>query len=260
MRRLTDKVAYITGGSEGIGRATAIQFAQEGAKVAISARSASALQDTLKEIEQYSEGLVIESDVADEDQTKDAYAAILKRWGRLDIVFANAGVNGVWAPIEELKLKEWEVTVNTNLTGTFLTIKHAIPMLRKNGGSIIITSSVNGTRIFSNTGSTAYSSTKAAQVAFGKRAALELASHNIRVNIICPGRIDTDIHAKTVKRNLDNVEPKVEYPDGKIPLTHNKPGTPEDVAELVTFLASDAAHHITGTEIWIDGAESLLIG
>ncbi len=123
---------------------------------------------------------------------------------------------------------------------------------------MIVTSSVNGTRIFSNTGATAYSCSKAAQVAFTKMVALELAKYRIRVNVICPGAIETDINESTERRDLEQVKEPVEYPEGKIPLTDGKPGTSEQVAQLVLFLASDASSHITGTEIWIDGAESLL--
>lgn len=183
---------------------------------------------------------------------------IINKWGRLDIVFANAGINGVWAPIDELEPEEWDRTINTNLKGTFLTVKYTVPYLKERGGSIIITSSVNGTRVFSNSGSTAYSCTKAAQVAFTKMTALELAKHRIRVNVICPDAIDTSIHGTTQSRNLDKIQKPVEFPEGKIPLTDGNLGTSEQVAQLVLFLASDASSHITGTEVWIDGGESLL--
>src|SRR5690606_32619471 len=118
---------------------------------------------------------------------------IKDKWGGLDIVFANAGINGVWAPLDDLKLKDWEKTININLTGTFLTIKYSLPFLKRKGGSVIITSSVNGTRIFSNTGATAYSCTKASQVVMAKMLSLELAKYKIRVNAVCPGAIKTEI-------------------------------------------------------------------
>ena len=178
----------------------------------------------------------------------------------MDIVFANAGINGVWASLEELEPEEWDKTININLTGTFLTVKYAVPYLKRQGGSVIITSSVNGTRIFSNTGATAYSCTKAAQVAFTKMVALELAQDRIRVNVICPGAIDTNIDENTERRDLEEITEPVEFPEGKIPLTDGKPGTSQQVAQLVLFLASEASSHITGTEVWIDGGESLLKG
>jgi NAD(P)-dependent dehydrogenase (short-subunit alcohol dehydrogenase family) len=150
--------------------------------------------------------------------------------------------------------------LDINLKGTFLTVKYGVPYLKKQGGSVIITSSVNGTRIFSNTGATAYSCSKAAQVAFTKMVALELAKHRVRVNVICPGAIKTDISENTEQRDLEHIREPVEFPEGKIPLTDGKPGTSEQVAQLVLFLASDASSHISGTEIWIDGTESLLKG
>ena len=191
---------------------------------------------------------------------EDAVKKLTDAYGRLDIVFADAGINGVWAPIDEITVEEWERTININLTGTFLTVKYAVPFLKKQGGSIVITSSVNGTRMFSNTGATAYSTTKAAQVAFGQMIALELARHKVRVNVICPGAIESNINESTEKRDLDTIQEPVEFPKGHIPLTDGKPGKAEDVADLVLFLASERSKHISGTPIWIDGTESLLKG
>lgn len=156
--------------------------------------------------------------------------------------------------------EEWDKTLAINLKGTFLTVKYAAPYLKQRGGSVIITSSVNGTRIFSNTGATAYSCSKAAQVAFTKMVALELAKHRVRVKVICPGAIETAIDENTDRRNLEHIREPVEFPEGQIPLTDGEPGTSEQVAQLVLFLASDTSSHISGTEIWIDGAQSLLQG
>jgi NAD(P)-dependent dehydrogenase (short-subunit alcohol dehydrogenase family) len=175
-------------------------------------------------------------------------------------VFANAGINGVWAPIEDITPDEWDRTIETNMRGTFLTLKYTVPYLKRQGGVVIITSSVNGTRVFSNTGATAYSCTKAAQVVMAKMLALELAKHRIRVNVVCPGEIQTSINENTHQRNLEGVREPVEFPAGRIPLTDGSPGKSLQVAQLVAFLASDAASHISGTEIWIDGGESLLQG
>ena len=166
----------------------------------------------------------------------------------------------MWSPLEELAPAEWDKTLNTNLKGTFLTVKYAIPYLKQRGGSVIITSSVNGTRMFSNTGATAYACSKAAQVAFSKMAALELAKYKVRVNVICPGAIETDIGENTEQRDLEHVREPVEYPEGEIPLTDGQQGSSEQVAQLVLFLASEASTHITGTEVWIDGGQSLLQG
>jgi NAD(P)-dependent dehydrogenase (short-subunit alcohol dehydrogenase family) len=261
MDDLKNKVALVTGAGSGIGAASAKRLAKAGAKVALLGRDEEELEQTAAEIrEAGGESVNVVADIADEAALREGYDKVMKQWGRLDIVFANAGINGVWAPLEELALEEWQKTIDVNLTGTFLTVKLAVPHLKKQGGSIIITSSVNGTRIFSNTGATAYSSTKAAQVAFTKMIALELAKHKIRANVICPGAITTNIDENTEQRHLEKVKEPVEYPQGEIPLTDGEPGSSEDVAELVFFLASDAAKHITGTEIWIDGGQSLLQG
>lgn len=259
--QLAGKVALVTGAGSGIGEAAAQLLALSGAKVAALGRTESELEQTVVYIQNnQGEAMPVVADISQPEQMQQATQQIIDQWGRLDIVFANAGINGVWAPIEELAPEEWDETLSINLKGTFLTVKYAVPYLKKQGGSVIITSSVNGTRIFSGTGATAYSCSKAAQVAFAKMVALELAKHRIRVNVICPGAIETDISESSEQRNLEHIREPVEFPEGKIPLTDGKPGTSEQVAQLVLFLASDASIHISGTEIWIDGTESLLKG
>lgn len=131
--------------------------------------------------------------------------------------------------------------------------------MKERGGSIIITSSINGTRTFTTAGASAYSTTKAGQLALAQMAALELAKHRIRVNAICPGAIESQIEENTERRNVEKAGEPAHFPDGDIPLTDGKPGKAEDVADLVSFLASDASRHITGTPVWIDGAQSLLV-
>jgi NAD(P)-dependent dehydrogenase (short-subunit alcohol dehydrogenase family) len=191
---------------------------------------------------------------------KAAFEQLEQRFGRLDIVVANAGINGVWAPIDEITPEEWDETIKTNLKGTYLTLHYSVPRLKAAGsGAVVIVSSVNGTRTFSNTGSTAYSCTKAAQVTMAKMIALELARQKIRVNVVCPGRIETEIQDNTFPRNIEKVKEPVEFPRGHIPLTDNKAGSADEVAELILFLVSDRSRHITGTPVWIDGAESLLV-
>ena len=177
-------------------------LARAGAKVALLARDEGELEQVASDIEASGgEALVVTADISKEDQLKEAYKKTLDTWGRLDLLLANAGINGVWAPIEELSLEEWQKTIDVNLTGTFLTVKHAFPHLKKQGGAVVITASVNGTRMFSNTGATAYASTKAAQVAFAKMTALEFAEDRVRVNVICPGAIETDIEESTDRQD-----------------------------------------------------------
>lgn len=258
---LQGRVAFITGGGSGIGKSTAILLAKEGARVAITSRTEEELKSVVEEIQSNGgEAVYFVADIAKADDLQKAYDDVLKRWKRLDIVFANAGINGVWAPLDELTPDEWKKTIDINLNGTFYTVKYALESLKKQGGSVIVTSSVNGTRMFSNSGATAYACTKAAQVAFAKMIALELAKYRIRVNVICPGAVETEIDENTQRRNTAKAKEPVEFPEGKIPLTDGKPATPEQVAQLVLFLASDASNHITGTEIWVDGGQSLLQG
>ncbi|KEZ48091.1 MULTISPECIES: SDR family oxidoreductase [Metabacillus] len=257
---LSGKVAIVTGASSGIGEAAAIKLAEQGAKVALLDIKEENAESVKKKIEEINgEAIILECDVSDAERMETSYKKVIDTWGRLDIVFANAGINGRWTPIEDLSPEDWDQTINTNLRSTFLSVKYAIPYMKKKGGSIIITSSINGTRMFRGFGRSAYSTSKVGQVGFGKMAALELAGYKIRVNMICPGAIETNIDSNTFaeEENIEKVEVPVEFPEGEQPL-EQKAGSPEQVADLVYFLASDLSSHITGTEVYIDGAESLL--
>ena len=258
----SDKVALVTGGGSGIGKAAALRLASEGCAVGILTHTRQEADLTVAEITASGgRAIALVADVSDEDKMKAAVADLVREYGRLDLLFANAGINGVWAPIDEIGPDEWDRTINTNLRGTYLTLHYGVPHLKRaGGGSIVITASVNGTRIFSNAGATAYSCTKAAQVAMAQMLALELAKFRIRVNVICPGKIETNIEDSTSHRDPEVAGEPVEYPEGKIPLTDGEPGTSDEVADLVLFLLSDRERHITGTPVWIDGAESLLVG
>jgi NAD(P)-dependent dehydrogenase (short-subunit alcohol dehydrogenase family) len=260
-RELTGKAALVTGAGSGIGRATALLFARQGARVGLLGRTRAELEDAARELRAAGgTAHVLEADVSDARSVRAAVEQFVSEAGGLHILFANAGVNGVWAPIEELSPAEWQSTLAINLTGTFFTIQAATPHLKKQGGSVVVCASVNGTRMFSNTGASAYACSKAGQVALAKMLAVELGPSRVRVNVVCPGAIDTQIDDNTKKRDIERVKLDVEYPEGSIPLTGGKPGTAQQVAELVTFLASDRASHITGTEVWIDGGQSLIEG
>jgi NAD(P)-dependent dehydrogenase (short-subunit alcohol dehydrogenase family) len=258
---LEGKVALVTGAGSGIGKAAALKMAAQGAKVGVLSRTLEEVQEAADEIMKAGgEAIPLVADVSDESAMRAAVDKLISTYGRLDIVFANAGINGMWAPIDDLTPEEWDKTVSVNLRGTYLTFHLTTPHLKKaGGGSVIVTASINGTRTFSNTGATAYSATKAAQVAMTKMLALELAEHRIRVNVICPGKIATSIDDSTQRRNVPEEKTTEEFPEGMIPLTHGKAGTSEECADLVLFLASDRSRHITGTPIWIDGGQSLLV-
>ncbi|MGA9288044.1 MAG: SDR family NAD(P)-dependent oxidoreductase [Anaerobacillus sp.] len=253
------KVAVITGGGSGIGEAAAKRFAKEGIRVClVDLKKSRAEQVKEKILEEGGEALVFDVDVSNEEQVTDALKTIAQKWERIDILFNNAGINGTLNSIEEMKADEWDETIHTNLKSTFLMVKHTIPYMKENGGSMIITSSINGNRTFSNFGMSAYSTSKAGQVAFMKMAALELAQYHIRVNAICPGAIETNIDQNTEKKkSVEKIEIPVEYPEGSHPL-EQKSGSPKQVADVVYFLASDASSHVTGTAMYVDGAESLL--
>lgn len=260
-KSLLGKTAFVTGVGSGIGKAAALHLAAAGAKVAGLTRKLADAEKTAREIESAGgEALALGGDVSSSKDLTDAVRAIEDRWGQLDIVVANAGVNGLWAPLDEISEDDWQSTLDINLKGTFLTVKQSLPLLKRRGGAIVIVSSVNGTRMFSNSGASAYASSKAAQVAFGRMMALELAKHRIRVNSVCPGAIDTAIDENTDRQHLDKAGEPVEFPAGKIPLTDGKPGSSEQVARLIWFLVSDLADHITGAEVFIDGGQSLLQG
>jgi len=254
------KAALVTGAGSGIGKATALRLARDGAHVAVLSRTAREIEATADEIAAAGgRAIPITANVSDEAAMRDGLGRAMDKLGRLDIVVANAGVNGVWAPIDEMTAEEWDATMSINLRGTYLTLHLTVPQLKRSGGgSIAIVSSINGSRTFTTAGATAYSATKAAQVAMAQQLALELARHRIRVNAVLPGSIVTSIGENTVKRNTDSVRIPVEWPEGDIPITGGKPGESEDVADVIAFLASDAARHVTGVPVYVDGGQSLL--
>ena len=258
---MAGKVALVTGAGSGIGEATAHVLARSGVKVAVLSHKLPDARRVASAIEAAGgTALALGADVSDAAAMKAAIKKLERTWHALDIVVANAGINGVWAPLEELELEEWEHVFAVNLTGTFLTVKLCQPLLRQRGGAIAIVSSVNGTRMFSNAGASAYATTKAGQLAFGRMMALELAKHRIRVNTVCPGAIATDIDENTERRHLRRAREPVRFPKGEIPLTDGKPGSAVQVAQSIWFLCSPLASHVTGAEVFVDGAQSLLQG
>jgi NAD(P)-dependent dehydrogenase (short-subunit alcohol dehydrogenase family) len=253
-------VALVTGSGSGIGRASALALAADGFRIGVLGHSHDELEATVADISAANgEAVVLDADIAAEDQMRRAVARLIERFGRLDVVVANAGINGVWAPIDDLTPEEWARTLAVNLTGTYLTIHTTVPFLKAaGGGSIIVVSSINGTRTFTTPGATAYTVTKAGQVAMVQQLALELARHHIRINAVCPGEIDTNIDSNTALRKEDETSIPVIWPEGQVPITGGKPGRSEDVADVIAFLASDKSRHITGSPIWVDGGQGLL--
>ncbi len=260
MAFLDGKVALVTGAGSGIGKATALKLAREGAAVVVMSRTQAEIETTAAEIEQAGgRARAITADVTDDAAMKALVAETLGHYGRLDIVVANAGINGVWAPIENLTPDEWDKTIAVNLRGTYLTIHHAVPALEAaGGGAIVVVSSINGTRTFTTPGASAYSATKAGQLAMVQQLALELGRRRIRINAVCPGAIESSIEDSTEHRDREKSGIPVHFPEGDIPLTGGARGKAADVADVIAFLVSDAARHVTGSPVWIDGGQGLL--
>ena len=257
---LSGRIALVTGAGSGLGRGAALALAREGADLILVSRTEEELQAVAAEIERLDRRADYRAlDVSDDAAMRDLFAWIGREHGRLDAVFANAGINGVWAPIDELQPDEWDKTIRINLRGTYLTLHFAVPLMKRHGGAVVITSSINGTRTFTTGGASAYSTTKAGQVALAQMLALELAQYRIRVNVICPGSIESDIAENTTRRHVEQAKVPAIYPEGTVPLTKGKPGTAAQVGDLVAFLVSEKAAHISGTPIYIDGAQSLLV-
>jgi NAD(P)-dependent dehydrogenase (short-subunit alcohol dehydrogenase family) len=254
-----DRVALVTGANSGIGRATAALLVREGARVGLLGRDEDEITATADEFAaDGGETMPLVADVSDTAAMRRAIDELGARWGRLDLVVANAGINGVWAPIDDLQPDEWDQTMAVNLRGTYLTLHHTVPHLKRaGGGAVVIVSSIQGTRSFSSPGTTAYACTKAAQVAMAKKLALELSNARIRVNVVCPGATDTDIEEKTERRNLESITH--DLPEETNPLI-DRQMTSEEVAEVIVFLLSPAAGAVSGTEVWIDAAATLLRG
>jgi len=254
------KVALVTGVGSGIGRAAALRLARDGATVVGLGHTQDGADEVADEIRTAGgTALALAADVGDAAAVRAAFDRIDDQLGRLDVVVANAGVNGVWAPLDELEPDEWQATIATNLTGTFLTVRYAVPLLVRQGGAVVVVSSINGTRTFSNSGASAYATSKAGQLAFARMIAVELAPRGVRVNVVCPGAIDTEISDNTEQRHTDGLGVRAEYPDGAIPLTGEDPGSADQVADAIAFLASDAASHVTGAELFVDGGQSLVV-
>ena len=245
--KMEGKVALITGGSKGIGRATALAFAREGAKVVIADIAVEKCADTAKKItDDGGEAHCIETDVSKTNQVRALIDEIVTLYGRLDYAFNNAGIEGKQAPTAESTEDNWDLVIDINLKGVWLCLKYEIAqMLRQGGGAIVNTSSVAGVIGYPNI--SAYTASKHGVLGLTKTAALEYAKNNIRVNAVCPGVIRTAM----IERFTDN-DPQVEKqmaesaPVGRM-------GTPEEIADAVVWLCSDEASFVTGHPLVIDG-------
>ena len=245
--RLKKKVALITGGSRGIGKVIAELFMKEGAEVVITSKNQKQLQQTSQEI---GNSFFVVGDVRNENDVKNVIDKTIKKFGRIDILVNNVGVLPKMKPLDKITEKEWNESIDVNLSGHFRFTKYVIPQMKKNGGSIINISSDAGLKAFENFYADAYVAAKAAIILLTKSWALEYAKNNIRVNCVCAAVVDTDM-----TRNLWlNTKEKrqitaAEHPLGRI-------GTGEDIAKAVLYFASDDSSWTTGAIFPVDGGVS----
>jgi 3-oxoacyl-[acyl-carrier protein] reductase len=245
---LKDKTALVTGGSRGIGKEIALKLAEYGADVAITyARSANAAEQVKKQIEDYgSNAFAIQADAVKFEKADEVIQKIVSEWGKVDILVNNAGItrdNLILRMSEE----QWDEVMDTNLKSIFNYCKAAAkPMMRNKGGSVINISSVVG--LSGNAGQSNYAASKAGIIGFTKSFAKELASRNIRANVIAPGYILTEMTEELDEKVLESI--KTETPLGR-------PGSADEVAESVAFLASELSSYITGEVIRVDGGMAM---
>lgn len=244
MGKLTGKVAVITGGSTGIGFATAKRFVDEGAEVVIVARDQSKLDDAVKAIGKGVEAF--QGDVAKTADIERLRTFVEKKHGRVDIVFANAGM-GVLTPFGEVTEEEFDQTIDTNLKGSFFTAQILLPLI-PDGGSIIFTSSISAQMTFPTF--SVYAATKAALRSLAKSLTTDLKDRKIRVNSVSPGVTATPILAQVLHSDAKAEDFKRDYAT-RTPL--GRTGTPDDIAGAVLYLASDDGSFVTGINVSVDG-------
>ena len=256
MSDMNDRVALITGASSGIGRATGEAFAARGAKVVLAARREPELATLTSEIESRGgRASFVVTDVAIAKDVERMVAHAIETFGRLDYAVNNAGIEGKLASITDLPEQEWDRVLDTNLKGTFLCLQYeARAMLAAgHGGAIVNVGSVNSFLGFP-TGS-AYAASKHGQIGLTTSVSAELAPQGIRVNLVCPGFIDTPMHQRARRILGDDL-----YDKGLIPRVHTRrAGRPDEIAQTIVFLCSDEASYISGTTLTPDGGFTLTV-
>jgi NAD(P)-dependent dehydrogenase (short-subunit alcohol dehydrogenase family) len=247
-KRFEGKTAFITGAASGIGRATAVAFAAEGARVVVTDRVEAALQETAEYVkESGGEVLAIACDVSKPEEIEAAVAQAVNTFGRIDCAFNNAGVENKATPLHEIELEEWDRILSINLRGTFVCMKHEIAqMVRQDGGVVVNTSSGAGIRGVA--GGASYAASKHAMIGMTKSAALDYAKQNIRVNCVLPGNIATPMMDRFTGGDIQKAIDL--EPVGRL-------GKPEEIAEAVLWMCSDLGGFVTGASIVVDGGWSL---
>ncbi len=262
MSKLSGKTAVITGAAAGFGKATALKFAGEGANLTLVDLNEQGLEKTKKTIEEKypaCQTLLVTADVSDEAAVSEFVEITVQRFNSLDIIFNNAGIEGYAAPIADMPFDMFKRDLAVNLHSVFLGMKYAIGYMKEHGGGAVInTASIGG--LVALPGSCGYVATKHAILGLTKNAAAEYGKYGIRANAICPGFVMTDLHARVLEgfSGGDPDEAKRIAGQNENATPMGRYGTPEEIADLVLFLASSDSSYISGTAIAIDGAFTVL--
>ena len=246
-RELEGKVGLVTGGTSGIGRETAVLFAKAGAKVVVSGRREREGEETIELVRAAGgDGLFVKADVSKAHEVEALVQRAVEKFGRLDIAFNNAGIEGVWVPIVRQSEEDWDRTIDINLKGVWLCLKFEIQQMLKQGGGGAIVNMASVVGLIGAAGAAAYSASKHGVLGLTKAAALETARSGIRINAVCPAAIET-----TMAERLYSAPAVHKYVLGCHPI--GRFGTPAEIAEAVVWMCSDRASFMTGQALALDG-------